>query len=155
MKRVILISISIVISTYAFGCTCSQSINSYFLKQVKNFDAVVEGAFYQDRIFIVDKVYKGNISRDTIEIVQAGNCSEAFMKDPDRTLILGLYKSKYKSNLDAFSAPSCVTSVLVINEDKVEAETQFYNLQVRRPRVGMCRNEIRKDRFVKKIKRRL
>ena len=161
MKRATLILILIFTSTYAFGCTCGQSIGAYFLKQAKNFDAIVEGKFYRDGNFgkgymVIDKIYKGNFSKDTLEIAEGGtDCTEVFMEDSGMTLILGLYKSRYESRPDAYSAPSCVTSVLVLKNGKVESKTHFYNLHIRRPRIGLFSTEMRKDRFVKKIKRRL
>lgn len=161
MKRVVLFLVLVFASKYAFGCTCRQSLNSYFLNQVKDFDAIVEGKFYRDRKFwtgyiIIDKVHKGNFPKDTVEIVEGGtDCTEAFIEDPDRTLILGIYKSRYESESDVYSAPSCVTSVLVVNGGKVESKTKFYNLHLRRPRIGLSSTVMSKDKFEKRIKRRL
>lgn len=148
-------------ANYAFGCSCSQSVDSYFLRQVQNFDAIVEGKFYRDEksrkgYMVVDKIHKGNFSKDTLEIAEGGtDCTEVFMEDSGATLIMGLYKSRYESRPDAYSASSCVTSVLVVNENKVESKTNFYNLPIRRPRIGLISAEMKKDRFMKKIKRRL
>jgi hypothetical protein len=161
MTRTILILVSIFMANYALGCSCSQSFDSYFLKQVKNFDAIVEGKFYRDEnsrkgYLIIDNIYKGSFTKDTVEIAEGiTDCTEAFMADSDVTLILGLDKSTYRSSPRAYSAPSCVTSVLVLKNGKVESKTHFYNLQTRRPRIGLFSTVMRKNRFVEKIKKRL
>jgi hypothetical protein len=121
----------------------------------------VEGTFYEGSGFgpsylILNKVYKGNFATDTVKIAQGGNdCTEAFMENPGVTLLLGLYKSAFTSPPNHYSAPSCATSVLVVNNDSVDAKTKFYNLQVRRPRIGFLYTEMRKDTFERKVNRRL
>ena len=161
MRRIVLVLVLVFVSKSAFGCSCRQFYNSYFLKQVKSFDAIVEGKFYEGdkgrtSFMIIDKVHKGNFVKDTVIIAQGGSdCNQAFMEDSGVTLILGLYKSEYELAPKTYSAPSCVTSVLVVNDGKVESKTKFYNLDIRRPRISLLCTEMRKDRFEKKIKRRL
>ena len=51
---------------------------SNFLNQVKNFDAVVPGTFYRQTsgnekaFFVIEKVYKGNIRKDTVRLADGG-----------------------------------------------------------------------------------
>ncbi|WP_162056183.1 hypothetical protein [Pontibacter pamirensis] len=161
MKRAVLISVLVVVSTYAFGCTCRQSFGSYFLNQVRSFDAIVEGKFYRDGdsgkgYLIADKIYKGNISNDTIQIFEGGlDCTEIFMDEPGEKLVLGLRKSAYESSPNTYSAPSCVTSVLIADENKVYSKTKFYNPHISNPRIGLFSTQIGRDKFAKKIRKRL
>lgn len=162
MKRLSITSALVLICAYAYGCSCRQSTSSYFLKQVKDFHAIVEGKFYRDGnsgqgFLIIDQIYKGAIPKDTIQLGEGGlDCTEVFMEDSGRTLVLGLHKSQYESGpSNTYSALSCVTSVLVLNKNKVDSKTKFYNLHIRRPRISLFSTEMRKDKFVRKIKQRL
>ena len=159
MKQLLIILLLFFVSTYSFGCSCGHSVSSYFLNQVKYFDAIVEGNFYRDRssgrgYIIIDKIYKGNFSNDTIQIAEGGtDCTEAFMEDVGKKIILGLRKSEYKSSPNAYSAPSCVTSVLLVEENKIYSKTNLYNLQISNPKIGLVSTQMGKDKFTKKIKR--
>ena len=161
MKRVVSIAVLVLVTTCAFGCTCRQSFGSYFLNQVRNFDAIVEGKFYRDGdsgkgYLIADKIHKGNISNDTIQILEGGiDCTEIFMEEPYEKFILGLRKSASYSSPSTYSAPSCVTSVLIVDENKVYAKTDYYNPHMSYPRIGLFSTQMGKNKFIRKIKKRL
>jgi hypothetical protein len=161
MKRVVLALVFVVVSKDAFGCTCRHSIGSYFLNKVRSFDAIVEGEFYRDKdsgkgYLLIDKTYKGNFYYDTIQIFEGGlDCTEMFMEEPGEKLILGLRKTAYESSTNTYSAPSCVTSVLVTDENKVYPKTNSYNLFVSNPRIGLFSTQMERKKFAKKIRKRL
>ncbi|MBZ9629753.1 hypothetical protein LB465_03095 [Salegentibacter sp. LM13S] len=157
MKKTFLSLALFLVSTYAFSCTCGQSLSSNFLNQVKKFDAIVEGKFYRDPVtlrgyIITNEVYKGKISNDTIRIYEGGtDCTEVFDEDLYETYIIGLYKVPDSNISDYYLAPSCVTSVLTVKDEVVLAD---HNLHIK-PKISFFRSRMKRDRLVKKILNRL
>jgi hypothetical protein len=157
MKKAFLSLALCLVSTYAFSCTCGQLQSSNFLNQIKKFDAIVEGTFYRDPVsakgyVIINEVYKGKISNDTIRIYEGGtDCTEIFDEDLNVTYIIGLLKVTDNDSPDYYLAPSCVTSVLIVKDEVVHAD---HNLHIK-PKISFLKSRMKKDRLVKKILNRL
>lgn len=119
------------------------------------------GKFYRtgkpgSSYLVIEKVYKGTFAKDTVQLSEGGtDCTEVFMEQADKTLILGLFKSACKSSPNAYTASSCVTSVLAVNGDKITSKTDYNNLHIANPRIGLRSTQMRKDKFEKQVKRRL
>lgn len=75
-----------------------------------------------DATLIIEELYKGDIKRDTIVLIDGGtDCYLFFAFESGTKLVIGLQPSPY-SNKDAFVALGCVTSTLVVTENnKVDA----------------------------------
>lgn len=157
MKKIFLTIATFLISSYAFSCSCQKSSCSHFLNQVKKFDAIIEGKFYRDSItnhgyFIADKVYKGAISGNILNIYEGlTDCTEAFNEDFKENYIVGLYKVPDSDISNYYLAPSCVTSILTIKESIVFSENNYHI----ESKISFFKNRMRKDRLVKKINNRL
>lgn len=142
---------------YAYSCSCRPFLGSYFLNQVEKFDAVVEGKFYRDPnswkgYLILNKVYKGAISNDTIEIHEGGtDCTEIFDENRNDTYIIGLYKFTDSNKSETYIAPSCVTSVLTVKDNFVFSD---YNFHISNPGISFFKTKMRKEKLIKKIKTR-
>lgn len=157
MIRTFLCVAAFLISVYGYSCSCRQSSGSYFLNQVKKFDAVVEGKFSRDSIswkgyLILDEVYKGAISKERIEIYEGGtDCTEIFDENKNVTYILGLYKFNDSNYCLTYLVACCVTSVLTVTNNFVVPEDNFH---ISNPRIGLFKNKMKKEKFIKRLKHR-
>lgn len=162
MLRSIFIVIFILYTSHSFACECGRGLGKNFLNQVKKFEYVVFGRFMReqpesgDATLIIDEVYKGEIERDTIELIDGGtDCYHFFAFEPGTKLVIGLETSPYGNKKDAFVALGCVTSTLIVTENKkVSANMWSARLDISSPKISWVRSTMNLNKLGRKIKRR-
>jgi len=163
MKKAIFLTISIFATSIAFGCQCANKTGSNFLNQVKNFDTVVFGTFHiakterEELYFIVEKTYKGNIKKDTIELLAGGTDCFSWLDYKSGTrLVMGLVNSPYPANSGAYMANGCVTSILsVTSSNQVQTTKEFVMPAIRKQRISIFNRKMNLGKLVKRINRRV
>ncbi len=109
-----------------------------------------------DATLIIEEIYKGEIKRDTIELIDGGtDCYHFFAFEPGTKLVIGLESSPYGNKKDAFVAWGCVTSTLVVTEnDQVFANMWSARLDISSPKISWIRSSMNLNKLERKIKRR-
>ncbi|QCK16103.1 hypothetical protein [Mangrovivirga cuniculi] len=156
----LIVPILFILSTfYSIGCSCSDKIKNDFISNVKNFDAVIIGKFIRDsnsnkgKILISD-VLKGTIDQSSIKIYEGGiDCTEIFVES-DNTIIVGL-NIKESNNGNEYYAPSCITSVLRLDNGLISSEVDGYNIHILNPKITPFKTILDVDKFEKKVNKRL
>lgn len=162
MLRATFITILLLFASQSFACECGRGLGKNFLNQVKRFDYIVYGTFMREQpdngnaTLIVEEVYKGDIKRDTIELIDGGiDCYHFFAFEPGTKMVIGLQSSPYMNKKDGFVALGCVTSTLVVIENnKVKANIWSARLDISSPKISWIRSSMNLNKLQRKIKRR-
>ena len=155
-RFIILLIIAITCSTELWACQCANGLGRNFLNKIDKFDAIVLGTYNSDNdgfeiSLTVEKVYKGNIDQEEIKLLAGGtDCMHSLFFENGTQLILGLVKSPYTGEPDAFMAFGCSTSVIVINGDKAVAAQHLH--MRKQPRIGIFGRTMRFGKLERRIK---
>ncbi|NMM47639.1 hypothetical protein [Marinigracilibium pacificum] len=157
----LIVTILFIFSTfYSIGCTCSDNIKNDFISNVKNFDAIIIGKFIRDSdskkgVIVISDVLKGTIDQSSINIYEGGiDCTEIFLES-DNEIIIGLNIKETGNNDNVYFAPSCITSVLRLENGSVSSITDGYNIHISNPKVKKFRTIMDIKKFKHKIKKKL
>lgn len=162
MIRLTLIATMICYSSISMGCQCIKSMGSNFLSQVDNFDLIVRGTFHLDKgtdeiTLEIEEIYNGEVRTKAIELIRGGlDCNHLLSFEDGQRILIGLNKSPYFGHPNGFVAPGCVTSVLLVTNERVAIVDKMQSLPaVGRQRIGLFAKTMTLGTIEKRIKRRL
>ncbi len=160
-NKIIILILLLKIPLSLEACQCRQGINKNFFKNLSEFEIIVSGLIFRDEadhaFLKVIKNYKGNIDKsDTIRLWEGGlDCTEIFMEETNKILILGLNKENNTQFNNIYSSPACVTSILVLKKDKVMVEQGVANIHLKSPTICFLTRKMKLNKFENKLNNKI